>query len=688
MNRLIFVVFLCLTITGVASAKSVNLDSLEQILPTLQGEIKIQTLVRLALGHRGKEVEKAEGFAREALNLAFQTENLHFQALSYDILGQLNDQMNKQIVATDCFVKGLEIAKQIEGQSRLVPHLHNSCGFILAKQGEFNRALNHYLQGKSICEESGIMRLHGQILSNLGTLYNTLEEYDKAIDVLSQSLRLGEQLGPKGQKIRVQALNNLGTVYEDLALYDRALECYERALEISMAGRNPISKIASMVSLFSIHVKRREDIEAKSYYKRAFEMAEEEGSEYWLQELYTIYGSFLQEKGDTQEAITYFQKGLSFAKTLKIREHEMNLHNRLAYAYSYIQDYQQAFEHKQAYHGIRDSIFNQTKARQLAEVQSTYDMREMTAELEDMRREEEFARIRMYGLLAMITLFLVALTALYSRYRIRKRSLFLLEEQHKEIEDKNKQLELQSQDIQEKNRKLGEINQELGQFAYAASHDLRQPLRTISSYLDLFKKRYREKLDEESQQFIQYASIGAKRMEKILKDLLTYSQVGRSQIHKEPVDINKVLQQVQYQLALQIAETHTKITYDTLPVLEARPTEMVQLFQNLISNAIKFRSHDRTPYIFIGYEKSAQEHLISISDNGIGIAPEFEKKVFEMFERQYSQDQFEGNGIGLALCKKIVDYHEGRLWFNTVPGEGTTFFLAFPLCPALTPDKN
>ena len=678
MKQLILVFFLVPFLGLHAQGKAVNLDSIQQILPTLEGRDKIKALIRLTHDYEPIDPERSIEFGKAVLALASQAEDYYFVAIAYDLMGRAYHRLNNYIFASDCFEKGLEAVKKLKNRPGLAVILYNSYALMMVNRGEYDKALPHYLEAKSISKQLGNHQHFVQCLINLGRLYAHLKEHDKAIETLKQAISLEDELGEKTKAILGQANNNLGTVYEELGIYSEALKCYHRALDIHQPDSRKSSHIASLTSLFSVYSKLDQEVKANMYFQKAFQLAKEEENNSRLQRLYFISADHHFEKGRLAQALKQYKKSLEFAESIDSKDEMMKLNSKIAGIYQQQNKYREAYRHKEAYQALKDKLFNQTKAREIAEIQAKYDLKQMEEEISDLKREEEFTEFRTYGLLAIISLFLIVLAALYSRYRIRQRSLFILEQQHQQIEEKNRQLEEQSHDIQAKNRKLGEINQELGQFAYAASHDLKQPLRTISSYLDLLRKRYGEKLDDDANLFIQYANSGAKRMDKILKDLLSYSQVGRSQIHKEAVNLNQVLEQIQYQLALQIAETSTRIQYESLPVVQARPTEMVQLFQNLISNGIKFRAPGRKPHIFIGYEKTPKEHIISVADNGIGISVDFEQKVFEMFERQHSQDQFEGNGIGLALCKKIMDYHEGRIWFKTIPGEGTTFFLAFP----------
>lgn len=227
---------------------------------------------------------------------------------------------------------------------------------------------------------------------------------------------------------------------------------------------------------------------------------------------------------------------------------------------------------------------------------------------------------------------------------------------------------------------LERSNKELEQFAYIASHDLQEPLRMVVSYLQLLERRYKGKLDCNADEFIGYAVDGAVRMQRMINDLLAYSRIGTKEKNIEPVDTNKVLSEVLTGLKLHIEETKASITADPLPVVTANATELAQVFQNLISNAIKFRG-DKPPEIHIRAEQNEHAWRFSVKDNGIGFAPEYADKIFALFKRLHSAAQYPGSGIGLTICKKIIERHNGRIWVESEPGKGATFFFTIPIKP-------
>ncbi|MGB4872440.1 MAG: PAS domain S-box protein, partial [Candidatus Promineifilaceae bacterium] len=231
------------------------------------------------------------------------------------------------------------------------------------------------------------------------------------------------------------------------------------------------------------------------------------------------------------------------------------------------------------------------------------------------------------------------------------------------------------------NRILAELersNIELQQFAYVASHDLQEPLRMVTSYLQLLQRRYSGKLDSDADEFIGYAVDGANRMKQLIQDLLSFSRVGTRGKPFEPVEIKVILKEALTNLETSIQETAAQIDHDDLlPTITGDAGQLVQLFQNLLSNAIKFRS-EAPPKIHIGVQKQESDWQFSIRDNGIGFDPQFSDRIFIIFQRLHTRANYGGTGIGLAICKKIVERHGGNIWVHSQPNAGTTFYFTIP----------
>jgi len=240
------------------------------------------------------------------------------------------------------------------------------------------------------------------------------------------------------------------------------------------------------------------------------------------------------------------------------------------------------------------------------------------------------------------------------------------------------------EDLARKVNELARSNADLEQFAYVASHDLQEPLRMVASYTQLLAERYQGKLDETADKYIAYASEGALRMQQLIQDLLAFSRVGRSDVPSQNLDCNAIMDEVLLSLSAAIQESGAVVTFDKLPRVWADRPLIAQVFQNLIGNAIKFRK-TAVPEIKVSAEAAGADWLFSFSDNGIGIAPEYAENIFVVFQRLHARTEYPGNGIGLAICKKIIERYGRRIWVEGQVGKGSTFKFTLP---AAMPEKN
>ncbi|SEP63467.1 sensor histidine kinase [Natrinema salaciae] len=250
-----------------------------------------------------------------------------------------------------------------------------------------------------------------------------------------------------------------------------------------------------------------------------------------------------------------------------------------------------------------------------------------------------------------------------------------------ELDRRNRELRRIKARLEETNGELEASNERLEQFAYAASHDLQEPLRMVTSYLTLVETRYGDELDADGREFIDYAVEGAERMRTMIDALLEYSRVGTQGGSSEPVDLAAVFATVRKDLEVSLAESDATLETAALPCVEGDRNQLRQLFQNLVSNAIEY-SGDEPPHVRVTAERSGSNWTVSVADEGIGIDPADADRVFEVFQRLHSREEYDGTGIGLALCKRIVERHGGEIRVESEPGGGSTFSVTLPATDA------
>jgi len=259
-----------------------------------------------------------------------------------------------------------------------------------------------------------------------------------------------------------------------------------------------------------------------------------------------------------------------------------------------------------------------------------------------------------------------------------------LQQTHTELEKRVQELQHEvaerrraEESLANKTAELQRSNRELEQFAYVASHDLQEPLRMVTGYSQLLARRYRDKLDQTAQEYIGFAVDGARRMQRLIQDLLTYSRVGTRGKAFAAADCEAILATTLTGLQVAIKESGAIITHDPLPTVTCDEGQIGQLFQNLIGNGIKYRN-SKAPEVHLSCEREGKDWLFSVRDNGIGIDPQHAERIFVIFQRLHTSEEFEGTGIGLAVCKKIVERHGGRIWVESELGKGATFYFSLP----------
>lgn len=328
------------------------------------------------------------------------------------------------------------------------------------------------------------------------------------------------------------------------------------------------------------------------------------------------------------------------------------------------------------------SMFNIDVNRQYQQVYA--NLISLLNRLEDNLRlgmEENSRRFNYTQILLLSTCFIALLIAgiAFSIFERRKNhdllTLFHAREMMKKEINERKLVE---QALFERTNALEQSNRDLEQYTHVISHDLQEPLSVVISYLQLLDRQYSKRLDNDADEFIGFAVDGARRMQSMIKALMMFSRVGRKSNKIKPVNTENILKQALENLSVAIEENKAVITHDMLPEVMADESLLIQLFQNLIANAIKFRG-EKQAYINISAELKNDKWIFSVQDNGVGINPKFFERIFTIFKRLHTVAEYPGTGIGLAVCRKIVESYGGRIWLTSEPGKGTTFYFTLPV---------
>lgn len=285
-----------------------------------------------------------------------------------------------------------------------------------------------------------------------------------------------------------------------------------------------------------------------------------------------------------------------------------------------------------------------------------------------LQKEYKDGKDLLASLNGMNRFFDIAMGIIGEAYLMEKKKV--IRDEGEKIKKLNEELELK---VRERTAKLDALNKELEQFVYIASHDLQEPLRTVSNFVGLIQESYSDKLDEDAETYLKFISNATAKMHNLILDLLNYSRVEKNVEFKE-IDCAQIVNEVIDDLDASIRESKAKINFDKLPVIVGNDIKLKQLFQNLISNALKFRKSDVAPEIQINCEEKEHEFLFSVKDNGIGIEKQNLGKLFVIFQRLNNASEYPGTGIGLATCKKIVTIHHGKIWIESEFGKGSTFY--------------
>jgi signal transduction histidine kinase len=491
------------------------------------------------------------------------------------------------------------------------------------------------------------IRLQGMIFGELGDIDQCLEHYYDA-------LIIQEKIGDKKQLAITH--NNIATAQMKMGAKEQGLQSYQKALDLleELNSNEPqilTSKAMICTNMGQAYSEIHDQEKSLFFHKLSLKWSEQlDKKSRLVAQTYYHIGFHYLEAGEYENALKHLFKSLEIAEKLQNKRLISDIYLLIAKCYCHTRKFKEALQ-------------NANKQRELCKKNEI-----AAANTDILNSHKIFAEIyenmKDYG------------RAVFHYKKVMELNE-KIKQQDKAVYIRNKNIRYQ---LEKQKSELQQSNADLQMFASIASHDMRAPLRTIASFLQLLERKNQERFDETDKQYLKFAINGAKHLEKMIEDLLTYSKLEKDLGECVLIDLNKVATIVEHNLKTFINEKNAVLNIGKLPSVPGHQSLMIQLFQNIINNGIKY-NRSKVPTISVNDVSDNRETIIAITDNGIGIPEAQRKKAFKMFSRLHSASEFEGSGIGLAMCQKIMDYYKGRIWIEDAPQGGSVFYLAFPINP-------
>lgn len=578
------------------------------------------------------DFEKALVFANDGLTFLENSEASEDVVLLAEIYFQLSQVLIKKQAYSQSLERSQTLLKlsrdtgDVEKELTALKNIAIVCGV----KSNYKIGMQYFLDALDKSEEIGFRQNIVQILINIGTIYAHLFNYGEAIRRYQQVLENHDDILDSRSKVIVY--NNLGNIYYSLEDTEKAYEYFGKAHMLATQSGFYEMVAHCLAQLSRTDIKRGNYKRGNEYAQLAEGLIDELGDINGRQINLLNLAKIAHKNNQLNRAVELTKKGIEVALKLKDDASEIRAYKLLAILYQARGDYQLAMHYQVIYSRIQEEFAKVQRNRQFLDMEIRHAIKEKQKEIEQLTTENEYQAI-------------------------------LLD---------------QSDRISRQNQELVRANEELRQFAYVASHDLKEPLRMIGSYTQLLERRLEGQLDDNGKMFIHYISDGVGRMNKLLDALLKYATVGKSDEVLEKIDLNEIAEIAKVNLKVRIEESNATVHIEQLPSVKVYVSQMTQLLQNLIGNALKFRRPDAKPVIRVVCRDKGDKYIIQIIDNGIGIPEDSRTRVFDIFQRLHNRSEYEGTGIGLAICQKIVQRHGGEIGVESVEGKGSIFYFSIP----------
>ncbi|MEO1624404.1 MAG: ATP-binding protein [Bacteroidota bacterium] len=598
----------------------------------------------------------AEQAFRQALEVAVDHLESEEQRLSLYKDIAYNYQLEEKYKEARDFFQKMTSPSQLKENPHLAEEGYKGLGKLYYHIGDHAKALEYYdlvlnsLRSRS--NQSGVVRI---LLLSCKT-YLQMGDFDAASNQIKEAQQLCLHLDEP--VLLAQVYFDFGNVLQKRQHNSRAIAKFVEALHLFEKYDQPASIAATLLRIGMSYSQHAKDELALQYLQRLASFEDHLNPEDKAK-MYYCKGDLLTRQGDWEMATQSFHKSLEMSRVHNLKSQSQQAHHRLFELYNEKEYHDKALLHLERFVSLNDSMYDAHKTQQLTQLQFKYDIERSEKAIHALQLQQN--QLILAGLCVSAAIVILGLMFFW-RMRVRNSQA---------LKKKNSAIKIQ-------NSKLQKSNAFLKQFANVAAHDLKEPLRNIGSFINLLQNRYGGQFNEEAREYMGFVTNGAKRMNNLLVDLLEYSRISAEEAVREPLNIRDVVDEVCENLKGRIDRKEASIyCAPGMPEIPMSRLHLGQLLQNLISNALKFS--EQKPIVRINAYKRDQQIILSIKDNGIGINKDFSHKVFNLFQVLDKRSKQEGTGIGLTICKNIVDKYDGQIWFDSRLGEGTTFFVSVPL---------
>lgn len=549
----------------------------------------------------------------------------------------------------------------------------NNLGIYYLNQGNYALGLQYFQEALAHDEQLGDYIDPTSLYANIGIIHEELGDTPLAIEYYLKSSDAALAIG--GKEYRAYSFLDLGYVAALQEDYDLAMQHYDSALVLYNELGYPHRTAETLYYQGEIHFYREDYEKALQSQNAALAVYEELGSIEDIPSMYGIIGEIYEATEDYEDAIQFYLQAIERAQEGSFSSLIPALYEELADIYVKVNDYEKAYGATMKFQELQDSFLNEATRERISKLEMSYQLKVQEAEnLELTKRQAQQSLILRQRTLIAITTGLIAILLIMlviRQYRTNK----VKAELNRQLEDT---VQKRTAALEAANKQLLRSNDELERFTFIASHDLKEPLRNITSFVNLIQRKLGKSADQDLQDYMGFVTRNTKQLYALVEDILTHSRVRQGEADDlGTVELDEVLRDIESNLSHILEERSAKIIWSDLPCVAGHRSDFYLLFKNLIENGLKYNESD-TPTIQVIAKLEEKDWCFSCKDNGLGIAPAYHKQIFQMFTRLNNRGKYLGSGIGLATCQKIVQKYSGELWVESAEGQGSTFYFRLP----------